>query len=140
MRSRRAAHLVLPLLIAALGVLMIWQLAARSTIPMSLHGEVVSVRSADEHPGTDNAWFVRVGEKTHQVDRQVGRLLRAGDRVEKDAWDRIVSVNGRPVELSLSEDAEAALWFAPALTAMAAALSWGLWNRAARRDRSDHTS
>ncbi|MBA3745002.1 hypothetical protein [Sporichthya sp.] len=51
-----------------------------------------------------------------------------------------MSLNGRPVELSLSEDAEAALWFAPTLTAMAAALSWGLGNRAARRNRSDHTS
>lgn len=130
----------MPLLIAALGVLMVWQLAARSTIPMSLHGEVISVRAADEHPGTDNAWFVRIGGKTRQVDREVGRLLRAGDRVEKDAWDRTLSLNGRPVGLRLSEDAEAALWFAPTLTALAAALSWGLWNRAARRDRSDPRS
>jgi hypothetical protein len=133
LRSAKVAHLVLPLLVAVLGALMVWQLAARSTIPMSLHGEVVSVRSADEHPGIDNAWFVRIADTTHQVDGEVGRLLRAGDRVDKDAWDRSLLLNGRPVQLELSEDSRAALWFAPTLTAIAAALSFGLWRRSTRR-------
>ena len=123
---------MLPLVVAALSALLAWQLAARSTIPISLHGEVVSVRSADEHPGTDNAWFVRIGDRTRQVDTEVGRLLRAGDRVEKEAWDRTLLLNGRPVELALSDDARAALWFAPVLTAIAGALSWGLWRRSSR--------
>src|SRR5690349_18551395 len=103
---------------------MSWQLANRSTIPISLHGEVVSVRSADEHPGHDNAWFVRVGHRTHQVDTEVARLLRAGDRVDKDAWDDTMVLNGHPIDLSLSDDARAALWFTPVLAAVAAALSW----------------
>lgn len=92
---------------AVLGLLMSWQLASRSTIPMSLHGEVVSVRSADEHPGHDNAWFVRIGDTTHQVDTEVGRLLRVGDRIDKDAWDRTMLLNGHPTDLSYSDDARA---------------------------------
>ena len=129
MRSTKAAHLVLPLLVAALSALLAWQLAMRSTIPTSFHGEVVSVRSADEHPGHDNAWFVRIGNTTRQFDGDVARLLRAGDRVDKDAWDRTMLLNGRPVELELSDDAKASLWFAPVLTAVAGALSFGLWSR-----------
>lgn len=118
---------------AALSVILAWQLAARSTIPMSLHGDVVSIRSADEHPGTDNAWFVRIDTTTHQVDRTIGELLRVGDRVEKDAWDRDLVVNGRPIPVALSKEARAALWFAPALTAIASALSWALWRRSPGR-------
>ncbi len=124
MRSARTAYLLLPLLIALLGLLMLWQLSARSAIPSSLHGTVVSVRSADEHPGIDNAWFVRIGDRTHQVDREVGQLLRPGDRVDKDAWDSAVLINGVAADLRYSDDARVARWFVPALVAVAALLAW----------------
>ena len=124
MRSARAAYVALPVLVALLGVLMLWQLSARSTIPTALHGTVVSVRSADEHPGTDNAWFVRVGNRTHQVDREVGRLLRPGDRLDKNAWDDSLRINGIPTEVRYSDDARAARWFVPVLVAVAATLAW----------------
>lgn len=124
MRSAKAAYLALPLLVGLLGVLLLWQLSARSTIPTGLDGTVVSVRSADEHPGTDNAWFVRVGDRTHQVDREVGRLLRAGDRLEKKAWDDTLLINGVPTDVRYSDDARAARWFVPVLVTVAAALSW----------------
>lgn len=124
MRSVRAAYLLLPLLVAFLGVLMLWQLSARSTIPTSLHGTVVSVRSADEHPGTDNAWFVRVGDRIHQVDPEVGRLLRPGDRVDKSAWDDSLVINGVATDVRYSKDARAARWFVPVLVVVAGTLSW----------------
>lgn len=123
--------MTLPLLTALLGLLVLWQLSARSTIPTSLAGTVVSVRAADEHPGTDNAWFVRVGDRTHQVDREIGRLLRAGDRVEKKAWGDSLLINGIPTDVRYSDDARAARWFVPALVTVATALSWfcARWSR-----------
>lgn len=133
MRSAKAAYVALPLLVTVLGVLLLWQLSARSTIPTSLNGTVVSVRSADEHPGTDNAWFVRVGDRTHQVDREVGRLLRAGDRVEKKVWDDSLRINGVATDVRYSEDARAARWFVPVLMAIAAALSWSCARLSRRR-------
>jgi hypothetical protein len=111
-------------LVALLGVLLLWQLSARSTIPTAVHGTVVSVRSADEHPGTDNAWFVRVGDRTHQVDREVGQLLRVGDRVDKKAWDDSLLINSLATDVRYSDDARAARWFVPVLVAVAVALSW----------------
>lgn len=124
MRSAKTAAVVLPLLVAIFGVLMLWQLSVRSTIPNSLHGTVVSVRSADEHPGIDNVWFVRIGDTTHQVDTAVGLLLRPGDIVEKNAWDDSLRINGVDTDLSYSDDARAARWFVPAIVLMAAGLSW----------------
>ncbi len=124
MRLRKAAHVLLPLLVVIFGVVMTAALWSRSAIPASMDGVVRSIDVRDEHPGVGNAWFVRVGDDTHYLDRRIGEQLHRGDRVTKDRWDREVTVNGKPIELHPSPEAKAALWFAPVLALGAAAVSF----------------
>ncbi|MGQ0467908.1 MAG: hypothetical protein ACT4QG_21645 [Sporichthyaceae bacterium] len=116
--------MLLPVFVLVLAAVMTWELFARSTIPFAFDGTVTSVVAKDEHPGTRNAWFVRVGETSRQVDTAVGERLTVGDRVRKDAWSRELQTGDRTVRVSPSRDAKAALVFGPAavvLTAVVAA-------------------
>ncbi len=137
MRSAKAAYVALPLLVATFAAILTFQLCGRSAIPASLHAEVHSITVKDEHPGTANAWFVRIGDHTRHLDQAVGEQLTVGDRVAKDDWKRTMTVNGRPVALELGREARAALWFAPLLTLTAAGLSRSIWRTSnARKNRA----
>lgn len=123
--SRSRARLLLPVLMLILAVVLVWQLVGRSAIPTSLDGTVQSISIKDEHPGTRNVYFVRIGSTTRQVDPATGRHLAVGDRVSKDSWSRDMRVNGEAVRLKLSREAKASLWFAPLLVAVSAVLAVG---------------
>lgn len=110
---------LLSLLVAVFAALLTWTLCTRSAIPLGLAGTVTGIDVRDEHPGHDNAWFVEVGGRTHQLDQAVAERLAEGDQIRKDRWDRHLIVNSERVPLRLSDDARAAFWFAPAMVATA---------------------
>ena len=99
----------------ALAALLVWELVVRSAIPVAIDGTVQSISIKDEHPGTRNVYFVRIGSTTRQVDPATGRHLAVGDRVSKESWNREMRVNDEVVRLKLSREAKASLWFAPLL-------------------------
>lgn len=138
MRSRErgfawaAVALVLTgVLFAALAA---WNLVERSTIPTELDGTVTAIELRHEkHPGVDDVWMVAVGDdRPRHVDTDVAALLVEGDRVEKDAWDNTLSVNGESHRLALSDDARAMLIFAPLVALVIAALTLATHVRARR--------
>ena len=118
-----------------------WTLVDRSAIPADLQGTVTAVELRHEkHPGVDDVWLISVdaGGLRH-VDSDVAALVDVGDRVEKDAWDTTLTVNGDPHSLALSDHARAMLTFAPACALLIAALTLltHLRARALRRFRAE---
>ncbi|HSV38176.1 MAG TPA: hypothetical protein VLI04_05400 [Nocardioidaceae bacterium] len=120
----RRALVCLPLgLVVAFAALTMWETLARSTIPLSIDGQVteVAVRAED---GDQRVWFIEVDDEFVRMDEEIGARLVAGDVVRKDAWSTTLVVNGNDVPLKLSRDARGALWFAPLLVILGAALTW----------------
>lgn len=110
--------MLLPVFVFVLAAVMTWELFARSTIPFAFDGTVTYVVAKDEHPGTRNAWFVRIGSTSRQVDTAVGERLTAGDQVHKEAWSRELRIQDRTVRVVPSRDTKAALFFGPAAVAV----------------------
>lgn len=106
--------MLLPVFVFVLAAVMTWELFARSTIPFAFDGTVAYVVAKDEHPGTRNAWFVRIGSTSRQVDTAVGERLTVGVQVHKDAWSRELRIHDRAVQVGPSRDAKAAFFFGPA--------------------------
>lgn len=123
-RSRRIVATVLLGLVLMFAAVLAGELHARSAIPLELSGEVRSITVKSEHPGIRNAWFVRVDERTRHLDTAIAQRLRVGERVEKDRWEGELLVDGRPLDLGYSAEAEAARWFAPTLVLAAGVLAW----------------
>jgi hypothetical protein len=111
-----------------------WTAAARSTIPLAWHGTVTRVElRREKHPGVDDAWFVTVDGDERHVDVAVARLVREGARVDKDAWQRGLRVDGADHPLRYPRDARRMLLVAPAVAAAVALLAVyprALWTRA----------
>lgn len=137
-RSRRIVATVLLGLVLMFAAVLAGQLHARSGIPLELRGEVRAITVKSEHPGIRNAWFVRVGERTRHLDTSIAERLRVGDRVEKDRWDDALLVDGRPLDLEFSGEAQAARWFAPTLALAAGVLAWLALRRRAVRSLNDN--
>lgn len=123
---RRSAIAAVPLVVLmACAALVVWESVDRSTIPRSLDGTVSTIdRRTEDNPGQDDAWFVRVGSRTVRMDQDLAQRLNEGDVVSKDAWSRDLQINGNQTRITLSPDAGGALWFAPVLVLVGAALTW----------------
>lgn len=129
MRSRERGFAWAALALVASGVLFAalaaWTLVERSTIPAELDGTVTTLELRHEkHPGVDDVWMVSIddGDLRH-VDTEVAVLLSEGARVQKDAWDSTLVVDGSPHQLELTQDARAMLVLAPVLVIVIAALT-----------------
>ncbi len=144
MRSRERGFAWAAIAVALTGVLFAalaaWTLVERSTVPSKLEGTVTAIELRHEkHPGVDDVWMVQVDDGgPRHVDSDVAALLEVGDRVQKDAWDTSLVVDGEPNRVSLSKDARAMVAFAPVLAGLIAALTLltHLQTRALRRDSS----
>jgi hypothetical protein len=125
MRSRNAAAAVLLAAVAAFAGFGAWSMVRRSAIPLAWHGTVTDVRLvAEKHRGIDDVWFVTVDDHPPvHVDVALARTLSPGDRVDKDAWDRTLRVNGVPRRLALSRDARHMLVVAPLVVVAAAGIA-----------------
>jgi hypothetical protein len=129
MRSRERGAVWAALALVLTGVvfaaLASWSLVARSIIPAELDGTVTAIELRHEkHPGVDDVWMVSVDEgRLHHVDRDVAALLAEGDDLRKKAWDTTLVVDGKPHELSLSDDARAMLGLGPVLAVLIGALA-----------------
>jgi hypothetical protein len=123
MRSRSAALVLVAgaLAFAAWGA---YAMVARSAVPLRWHGTVTEVRVvAEKHRGVDDVWFVRVDGRQVHVDAALARTLSPGDRVDKDAWQRTLRVNGVARDLPLSREARRMLRVAPLVVVAAALLA-----------------
>lgn len=116
----------MPLLVLiACAALTVWESVDRSTIPRNIDGTVIAIdRRTEDNPGRDDAWFVRIGNRTVRMDRDVAQRLDEGDILQKDAWSGELQINGNRHRIELSPDARGAIWFAPALVLLGAVLTW----------------
>lgn len=96
------------LIVLALCAGNLWFTLARSTIPFELNGKVESVDVLTEkHPGLDDVYLVRIGDREIQVDEAVARSLRVGDHIRKDSWTwEILNLSdvGTSIRLTPSKD------------------------------------
>lgn len=93
----------------------IWFAAARSTIPLELHGIVTHAqRLIEKTPGVDDVYIVTLDSDRHiQVDGPVFNALAAQQSVNKHAWTRIITIDGRDIFLAWSPDFRGMLWAMP---------------------------
>lgn len=90
----------------------LWYAAARSTIPLSVKGEVIGKRvGVEKHPGVDDVYLVTLdrGEPL-RVDKQIFDQLSVGDGVYKVAWKTEMAIDDRILPLQLSRDFYGLLW------------------------------
>ncbi len=77
----------------------------RSGIPVKLEGTVTKIEMRREkHPGLDDVYLVRVGDRTMHLDTDLGRHIRKGDRVSKRRWQSTLQTPRGPVRLHPSKD------------------------------------
>ena len=104
----RSPKFLLAVIVLSLCAGNLWFTLVRSTIPLNLDGRVESIDILTEkHPGLDDVYIARVGDKSIHIDEAVARNLREGDSIRKDAWsERIKNTTDpkRSIELSTSED------------------------------------
>lgn len=83
--------------------------------------------ACEKHPGRDDVWVVILpGGHGVEVDERPWRLCEKGKSIEKEAWEKTLSVNGRPVALAWSNDARGMAVVMPfGLLLLAAALVYG---------------
>jgi len=131
MRSRERGFTWAALALVATGVLFAalaaWALVERSAIPTELNGTVTTLELRHEkHPGVDDVWMVSIDDGDHRhVDTDVAVHLSEGARVQKDAWDSTLVIDGSAHQVELSKDAHAMLVLAPVLAVVISALT--LW-------------
>ena len=103
----RSSRWLLLLLLAGMAALNLWVTFARSTIPLDVHGEVTEVDLRfEKHRGVDDVYLVTVGGRTIHVDTAIGRRIREGDHLSKDAWTRALHTPRGTLELGPSRDLE----------------------------------
>jgi hypothetical protein len=96
----------------------VWFAAARSTIPLALHGQVTQrLRLTEKHPGLDDVYVVALDSNQRiQVDGRVYDAMRLNQSINKRAWSRTIEVEGRPLDLDWSADFRGMAWAMPLLT------------------------
>lgn len=93
-------------LLAVLAVGNLWVTLTRSTIPLAIEGQVTDVELRfEKRRGVDDVYLVTVADRVLHVDTAIGRRIRTGDRLSKDAWSRTLSTPRGPVRLTPSRDA-----------------------------------
>ena len=89
--------------------------AARSTIPLDLHGEVVwKQRLMEKTPGVDDVYLVTLDSNRRiQVDGPVFDALVLNRSIDKCAWSRTLESDGRMIEIVWSPDFHGMAWAMP---------------------------
>ena len=84
----------------------VWYSASRSTIPLELQGKVTDKRRLlEKHPGIDDVCIVALdGERGFQIDADLYAVLEVGSSINKQAWAKIIEIDGNRVELDWSHD------------------------------------
>ena len=127
--ARRTVVALFVTLAVIFAVLAAWSLAARSAIPLNLHGTVTQVEVREEkHPGVDDVWMVYIDDDPRHLDAELAADLEVGDRISKDRWETDLVVNDAARELTLSDDARAMFGVAPLSVLLATLLALrGRW-------------
>jgi hypothetical protein len=100
--SPRTAVLVIAALLAAGNLAETFR---RTTIPLAIEGAVTDEKMFfEKQRGVDDIHLVTIGDRTLHVTKPVAELMEIGDRVQKQAWSRSISVNGERSRLSPSQD------------------------------------
>jgi hypothetical protein len=84
----------------------IWYAAARSTIPLSLHDQVVDIEMRREkHPGKDDVYLLQLRSgRVLQIDPTIARVITPGSQISKDAWSRTLQIDSQAMDLKWSPD------------------------------------
>ena len=98
----------------------VWFAAARSTIPLELHGNVTQKqRLIEKTPGIDDVYLVTFDSiRRIQVDRPVFDSLVPNRSVNKPAWSRTLDSDGRMVNIDWSADFRGMVWAMPLIAVM----------------------
>lgn len=107
------------LALLGLGVLFaianLWFAAARSTIPLELHGTVMQKkRLIEKTPGVDDVYLVTLDSNRRiQVDGDVFDAMFENASIHKQAWTRTLYVDGKRETLGWSQDFQGMCWSMP---------------------------
>jgi hypothetical protein len=114
----------------------LWFAAARSTIPLELHGTVTrKQRLIEKTPGVDDVHIVTLDSgRRIQVDAHVFNAIAEGQSINKAAWARTLQVGDRAFALSWSRDVRGMLWAMPLTLVIAVVLGMMAVDRP-RKDR-----
>lgn len=93
----------------------VWFAAARSTIPLELHGNVTRTqRLIEKTPGVDDVYIVTLDlGRRIQVDGSVFDAMAANQAISKRAFTRLMEIDGKNIALSFSPDFRGMLWAMP---------------------------
>lgn len=93
----------------------IWFAAARSTIPLELHGNITQTeRLIEKTPGIDDVYIVTLDlDRRIQVDSPVFDAVAAHQSVNKRAWSQTIEIDGKRIDLAWSSDFRGMLWAMP---------------------------
>jgi len=126
--------MVVTLLVLVAGVLVTtWSAFERSTIPITLDGEVSRVvKRHGKLGGSDDVWQLWIEGEQVIVDRDVAALLEDGQQIRKSAWSSTIETDTGAVEVGVSSD----VWRSAVAGAVAFAVGcWALAHGRVRRDR-----
>lgn len=117
MRSSKAAAVALLVFGLALVGGNLYETLRRSTIPLSLEGEVRDVElRREKHPGIDDVHLLEFSFGSVHVDAAVAERIGEGDILQKDAWSRELTVNGARTNVEFSRDFRGMLVVMPVVT------------------------
>ncbi len=93
----------------------LWFAAARSTVPLELHGQLTEKqRLIEKTPGVDDVYIVTLdADRRIQVDGPIFDAMAVNQSVNKWAWTRIIEIDGKNIALSWSPDFRGMLWAMP---------------------------
>lgn len=123
---KTASILTLIILAVSFAGVNIWFAAARSTIPLELHGHVTHTqRLIEKKPDVDDVYLVTLDSgRRIQVDGPVFDALAAHQSVKKRAWTAIIEIDGKNIALEWSPDFRGMLWAMPLTVAVCVLLGF----------------
>lgn len=111
----------------------------RTTIPLALDGSVTDEEMfIEKHQGVDDIHLITIGDRRLHVTKPVAELIEVGDRVQKRAWSRSISVDGTSSRLSPSADLLGMLIVMPLVLAVVILLNATTVSGARDPRRRDH--
>ena len=117
---RYLSILILLLLGALFAAANVWFAAARSTIPLELHGIVTQTqRLIEKTPGVDDVYILTLdSDQRIQIDGHIFDALAEGQAVHKAAWTRGLKIDDRTLALTWSRDFRGMMWAMPLTVAI----------------------
>lgn len=139
MRSLNLSLLVAIFFLLALGNVIVT--AQRSLIPLAIDAKIVALEMRREkHPGKDDVYLVTFANphstpSTLQIDQDIARELKVGNRIKKAAWQDTLNIDDRTLQLQYSTDFVGMIQAMPVAIILAIAVAYWqkLWTLCMRK-------